>query len=340
MMQLRGPSESRRRTSYRYAALLALVLGSLPATAHAQQAAKTPMILYLLPGTVECKMQPPSEAFLQGFRDLGYVHGQSVIVDRRCYGTAAQARKLLDEFIVDRRADVIATGGPAAALLAKNATREIPIVCMSCGDPVDNGLVASLARPGGNVTGLASLSAELIGKRVEQLKEALPGVSRVAALLNPDNPGTRPTVKALEAIGRPHGLEIERVEFRNAGDFEKAFRSAVAKGAGAVLIQDDPHTFAGRIQIAELALKHRLAAVAGQLENAEAGALMAYGPDRVDIYRRAAAFVDKILKGTKPADLPIEQPTKFDLVINMKTAKKLGLAIPPSLLLRADRVIE
>ena len=158
--------------------------------------------------------------------------------------------------------------------------------------------------------------------------------------MNPDNPGTRPTLKALDKTGRTLHIEFQRVEFRNVGELEKAFRSAATGGASAVLVQDDPHAFAGRIQIAEFALRHRLPTVAGVPEHAEAGALIAYGPSRIDLYRRAATFVDKILKGAKPGDLPIEQPTKYDLIINLKTAKAIGLTMPPSLLLQADRVIE
>ena len=244
-------------------------------------------------------------------------------------------RNVLREF-VNRKVDVIFVGAPAMALAARAATGEIPIVCGSCGDPLENGLVANLARPGGNITGLASQSAELIGKRVELLREAVPRVTRVAALLNPDNPGTRATLKALDEAGRALGIQIHRVEFRNVGELDKAFRSAATGGATAVLVQDDPHALAGRIQIAEFALRHRLPAVAGVPEYAEAGALIAYGPSRIDLYRRAAAFVDKILKGAKPGELPIEQPTKYDLIINLKTAKAIGLTIPQSVLQRAD----
>jgi len=213
-------------------------------------------------------------------------------------------------------------------------------VCGSCGDPVDNGLVTSLARPGGNVTGLASLSAELIAKRVELLKETLPELSRVAVLLYPGNPGTRLTLTALDAAGGTLGIKAHRLEVRSAGDFEKVFQLAAGAGAGAVLVPDDPLSVNERTRIAELALKHRLPAVAGHPQIAEAGVMMAYGPNRTDLYRRAASYVDRIFKGAKPADLPVEQPTKFELVINLKTAKALGLTIPQSLLVRADAIIQ
>jgi len=321
------------------AVTLALLLSGPLLVAEVQPAGKVPRVGYVLAGPPQCKLAPRDEAFYQGLRDLGYIPGQNITVDRRCFSTGDEMRKVLSEF-VDRKVDVIFGGAPAPALAARTATRDIPIVCGSCGDPLENGLVASLARPGGNVTGLASQSAELIGKRVELLREAVPGVSRVAALLNPDNPGTRPTLKALDAAGRALGVEIQRVEFRNVGDFDKAFRSAATGGAGAVLVQEDPYALAARMQIAEFAVRHRLPVVVGQPESAEAGALMAYGPSRIDLYRRAAAFVDKILKGANPSDLPIEQPTKYELVINLKTAKAIGLTMPPLLLLRADRVIQ
>jgi putative tryptophan/tyrosine transport system substrate-binding protein len=322
----------------RTVALVVFLFGPL-LVAEAQPAGGVPTVGYLLPGPPQCKLAPRDEAFYQGLRDLGHIPGQNITVHRRCFRTADEMRTVLREF-VSRKVDVIFVGAPALALAARVATGEIPIVCGSCGDPLENGLVASLARPGGNVTGLASQSAELIGKRVELLKEAVPRVSRVVALLNPDNPGTRTTLEALDEAGRALGIQIQRVEFRNVGELDGAFRSAATAGATAVLVQDDPHALAGRIQIAEFALRKRLPAVAGVPEYAEAGGLIAYGPNRIDLYRRAATFVDKILKGAKPGDLPIEQPTKYDLIINLKTAKAIGLTIPQPMLQRADRVIQ
>jgi putative ABC transport system substrate-binding protein len=324
-----------RRTFIMTAAGLLVV----PLAAQAQPAGNVPTVGYLLPGPSTCPFTSRGEAFYQGLRDLGYVASQSITVDRKCFSTGDEMRKVLSAF-VDRKVDVIFVGAPALALAARNATKEIPIVCGSCGDPLENGLVASLARPGGNVTGMASQSAELIGKRVQLIREAFPKIARLAALLNPDNPGTRPTLKALDEAGRALGIEIQRVEFRNAGDIDKAFRSAAMGGATALLVQEDPQALVARIQIAEFALRHRLPSIAGVPEAAEAGVLIAYGPSRVELYRRAAVFVDKILKGAKPADLPVEQPTKFELVINLKTAKALGLTIPPSLLVRADELIQ
>jgi ABC-type uncharacterized transport system substrate-binding protein len=321
------------------AVALALSLVLAPLVAEAQPAKNVPTIGYLLTGPPSCKLAPRDEAFYRGLRDLGHIDGQNITVDRRCFRTGEEMRAVLREF-VNRRVDLIFVGAPALALAARAATSEIPIVCGSCGDPIENGLVASLARPGANITGLASQSAELIGKRVELLTEAVPRVSRVVALINPDNPGTSPTLKALEDASRALGIQIQRVEFRNVGDIDHAFRSAATGGATAVLVQEDPHALAARAQIAAFALKYRLPAIAGVPELAEAGTLIAYGPNRIDLYRRAATFVDKILKGANPGDLPVEQPTKFDLVINLKTAKALGLTIPQAFLERADQVIE
>jgi putative ABC transport system substrate-binding protein len=264
--------------------------------------------------------------------------------DKPCCSTFARTRhatscKALDE-LVARKVDVIFVGQPFLALAAKQVTRDIPIVCGSCGDPTENGLAASLARPGGNVTGLASLSAELIGKRMELMKELLPGVSRMAVFVFPTNPGTRATSKVLETAGPSLNLELQRIEIRGSGDFEGAFRSAARAGAGAVLLQDDPLLRSRGSRIAELALKHRLPVSAGVAELAESGALMVYGPDRVDLYRRAAGFVDKILKGAKPGELPFEQAARFNLILNLRTARALGVTVPHPFLLRADRIIE
>lgn len=287
----------------------------------------------------EPEASPFRDAFMRGLRELGHVPGHSIIVDVCRWTSEARLRQCLSEF-VRSKPDVIFVGPPFAAVAAKQATRDIPIVCGSCGDPVENGLASSLARPGGAVTGIASLSAELIGKRVELLKELLPGVSRIAVFLFPANPGTRPTLRALDAAGRTLGIEIHRIEIRGAGDLDTSFRAAATGGAGAVVLQDDPLLRTVRAQIAELGLKYRLPVSSGVLEVVEAGGLIAYGPDRVDMFRRASGFVDKILKGAKPAELPFEQVTKLELVVNLKTAKALGLAIPNPFLLRVDRVIE
>jgi putative ABC transport system substrate-binding protein len=317
---------------------LALVLFASLVPADAQSAAKAPKVGYL-GALAEPEASPFRDAFVRGLHDFGYVPGQNIIVVVRRWTTDGELRQFLREF-VQLKVDVIFVVPPVAATAAKQATKDIPIVCGSCGDPVENGLAASLARPGGNVTGLASLSAELIGKRVELLKEVLPGVSRVAVFLYPTNPGTRATLRALDAAGRALDIEMQRVEIRGAGDFENAFRSAATGGARAVVLQDDPLNRPARPHIEELALKHRLPLSTGIPDSVGTGTLMAYGPDRVDMSRRAAGFVDKILRGAKPADLPFEQAAKLDLVVNLKTAKALGLTIPQAFLLRVNRVIE
>jgi len=325
----------RHRASTNALALVLVLLASL-VSADAQQPGKVPKVGLPNEERFESRFR---DGFVRGLRDLGYVPGQSIVVDVRGYATDNQLRQALKE-LVELKVDVIFVGPPFAAMAAKQATRDIPIVCGTCGDPVENGLAASLARPGGNVTGLASLSAELIAKRVELMKELLPGVSRVTVFVFPANPGTPATLRALDAAGRTLGIEMQRVEIRGTGDFANAFRSAATAGAGAVVVQDDPLTRSAGAQIAELALKHRLPLSTGIAEVAESGALIAYGPDRVDLFRRAAGFVDKILKGTKPKDLPFEQATKLDLVLNLRTAKALGVIIPQSFSLRVDRFIE
>lgn len=326
-----------RATTLIFSAVLALILGATGPTA-AQTPGRVPTIGYVgLP-------HEPGEARLQdgfslGLRQLGYVPGQSIAIDIRTYTTGAELDAVIREFAA-RKVDVIFVGQPFVAAAAKRVTKDIPIVCGSCGDPTQNGLAESLARPGGNVTGLASLSAELVGKRLALMKELLPGTSRLAVFVFPANPGTRATLQVLDAVGPSLGLDLQRFEIRGARDFEGAFRSASKKGAGAVVLQDDPMLRSVSSQLADLALKHQLPMSAGVSEVAEAGALIAYGPERVDLYRRAAGFVDKILKGAKPAELPFEQASKFTLVLNLRTAKALNITVPPSLLVRADRVIE
>jgi putative ABC transport system substrate-binding protein len=315
---------------------LALLVPLLPA--HSQPARKLPTIGYV--GLPHEPSEPRwQDGFVRGLHELGWVPGQTIAVEIRSYTTSDQLQQVLRE-LVRQKVDVIFVGQPFLALAAKRATRDIPVVCGSCGDPTENGLAVSLASPGGNVTGLASLSAELIGKRLELMKELFPGVSRHAVFVFPANPGTRATLRALDSAGRTLGVQIQRVEIRGPGDFEEAFRAAARGGAGTVVLQDDPLLRSAGARVAELALKHRLPLSTGVLEVVEAGALMAYGPDRIDLYRRAAGFVDRILRGARPAELPFEQATKLDLVLNLGTARSLGVTIPQSLVLRADRVIE
>ena len=325
------------RSSVGVAVALAVLGLVLPAAAQAPP--RVPSIGFIVQGPAGCAATSREEAFVQALRDLGYAPGQNVVIDRRCYANTEEIPAVM-RAIVARPVDIIIAGAPVQASAARQTTKTIPIVCASCGDPVANGLVVSLARPARNVTGLASLSAELIGKRVALLKELLPGISRVAAFIYPSNPGTPLTVPALEEASRATGLKLHLVKIHATNEYDGAFRSAAAAGAGAVLLQDDPLGFSGRAQIAALGLQYRLPVSTGIIETAEAGGLMAYGPNRVEMYRRAAVFADKLLKGAQAGDLPFEQASKIDLVINVKTAKALGVTIPPSVLLRADRVIE
>lgn len=317
---------------------LLIVLASSAPPSEAQPAGKAPRVGYV--GLVKDPAESRRlEAFTGGLRDLGYTPGQTIVVEVKEYTTPDQLRQAVRD-LVQAKIDIIMVGPPVAAAAARQATRDIPIVCGTCGHPVVNGLATSLARPGGNVTGLASLSAELIGKRVEQMKELLPAVSRLAVLLYPTNPGTPATISALETTSRTLRIDLPRVKVRGLGDFESAFRAAAASGARGLVIQDDPLTRAAATRIAQLQLTHRLPVSAGIVEVAEAGALIGYGPDRGDMYRRAAGFVDRILKGTNPADIPFEQPTKFTMILNTKTARALALTVPQAILVRADRVIE
>ena len=321
---------------------MALVSGGLlaaPFAAHAQQPGKVARIGVLeqggLPGP-----NPVYEAFRQGLRDLGYVEGQNTVIEYRyAEGKAERLPDLVAE-LLRLKVDVIVAGGTPAPLAAKQATRTIPIVMTSAGDPVGTGLVASLARPGGNVTGLSLFSADLTGKRLQLLKEILPGLSRVAVLWNAANPIAVLIMRETEAAARTLGVQLQSLEVRGPDDLENVLPTAMNRGAGALFVVDDPLVFSFRMRIADFAVRNRLPATAIFREFAEAGGLMTFGANLVDLSRRAAMYVDKIPKGTRPADLPVEQPTKLDLIINLKTAKALGLTIPPSLLQRADQVIE
>jgi len=234
--------------------------------------------------------------------------------------------------------DVLVTTSTPAAIAAKNSTRTIPIIFLGVSDPVTAGLIDSLARPGGNLTGFTSIAAVLAGKRLELLKETIPKLSRVAVLWNPQDPGSRLNWKESQLPARELGLQLHSVEVSRIGEYEGAFKEAVKVRSGALAVS--PLTFANPTRLAELAIKHRLPAISTQPSFVANGGLMSYGPDQADTFRRAAVFVDKILKGTKSADLPVEQPTKFELVINLKTAKALGLTIPPVMMMRAEKVIK
>ena len=323
--------------------LLTALVGALaePFAAEAQQAAQIARIGWL--GINRAASPHLSEAFRQGLRDLGYVEGRNVMIEYRDAEGKLERLPVLAAELVALKVDVIVAGPTPATLAAKQATRTIPIVFASGGDPVTDGLVTSLARPGGNVTGLSGLSPELAGKWLEQLKLAVPEVSRVAALWQPGGVGERTEKdmrKGAEVAARALGVRLHFVEARGPEDFDRAFSEMTRARAGALTVLASPMLFSERRRLVDLAAKNRLPAVYPLREYVDAGGLMSYGANAADLDRRVATYVNRILKGTKPGDLPIEQPTKFELIINLRTAKVLGLTLPPSLLQRADQVIE
>src|SRR6266498_4107066 len=278
------------------------------------------------------------EGFRQGLRDLGWVEGQNIVVEYRWAEGRFDRLPGLAEELVRLKVDVIVAPTSIYAAAAKRATSTIPIVFASHADPIRSGHVASLARPGGNITGLTVMMSETSAKSLELLKEAIPGLSRVAVLWDPATPSHRPALNAVEVMGRALGLRLQPLAVPGATEFDNAFSAMVQERAGGVLVLSTPLFIGGARRLAELAMKHKLPTMFGPREHVEAGGLLSYSPDRADLYRRAAIYVDKILRGAKPADLPVEQATKFELVINMKTAKALGLTIPQSLLVRADEI--
>jgi putative ABC transport system substrate-binding protein len=273
-------------------------------------------------------------------RELGYVEGKNIVIeDRYAEGNPDRLSELAAE-LVRARVEVIVTGGPTATRSGKEATVVIPVVMVNVGDPVGLGFVASLARPGGNVTGLSTVGLPLSGKRLELLKETIPKVSRVAILWNVTNPGSAEGLKETEVAAPPLGLKIQPLELRSPDDFDNVFVAATEGRAGALMILGNPVAFSHRRRLVDLAAKSRLPAMYYASEFTEAGGLMSYAPNITEQFHRAATYVDKILKGAKPADLPVEQPTKFEFIINLKAAKQIGLTIPPNVLARADRVIK
>jgi putative tryptophan/tyrosine transport system substrate-binding protein len=320
-------------------ALLAVFLFAAPLVAEAQAPAKVPRIGFLS-GRSPTDNVHNLESFRQGLRELGYVEGQNIAIEYRFAENRPERLPALATELVRLKVDVIVTAGPPAPQVAKQATRTIPIVFAVGNDPVADGLVTSIARPGGNITGLAAIAAEVVGKQLELLKEVAPKVSRVAVLQNPNHRGHPAVLREAEAPARALGVKLQIVQASNPSEIDAAFASMRSQSAGGVLVLRDGLFLAQRTQIAVLAAKSRLPAVYGLREHAEAGGLMAYGASVPVMYRRAAHYVDKILKGANAAGLPVEQPTKFELVINLKTAKALGLTIPPSLLQRADEVLQ
>ncbi|MGH7827482.1 MAG: ABC transporter substrate-binding protein [Candidatus Binatia bacterium] len=317
-------------------AILCAMLFALCAAAQAQPPAKIPRVGLLRPGSPP---DPYVDAFRQGLRDLGYIEGQSVAIEYRWLeGRSARLPALAAE-LVHLKVDVIVTQGEVMTRPVKKATNTIPIVMATSGDPVGAGLISSLARPAGNITGLSSVSADISGKRLQLLKEAIPTVSRVAMLYNPTIVSAVLEVKGAQIVAPPLGMTVQPLEMRTPADLRPAFDAMTRERADALLVQGDPFTMTQRSRILDLATKRRLPVISVFGDFVNAGGLMSYGPNRLDMFRRAAIYVDKILKGAKPADLPVEQPTKFEFVINLKAAKQIGLTIPANVLARADRVI-
>jgi putative tryptophan/tyrosine transport system substrate-binding protein len=321
------------------AVILTLALLAAPLAIGAQGPGKVPRIGYVF-ARVSSADQRLWDAARQGLRELGYVEGQNITLEVRwAEGRTDRLPELVAE-LVRSKVDVLVVATTPAALAAKNATRTIPVVFVAVGEAVESGLVANLARPGGNLTGLTLLNAEISGKRLELLKESLPRISRVAVLTNPGNPihtvFWRQTLTAAKTLG----LKLQPIQVRASEDFEEAFQAATSGRADALLAFDDSLTVGYRTRLVALAAKHRLPTMYGLREFPDAGGLVSYGPNFPDQYRRTGTYVDRILKGARPADLPVEQPTKFELVINLKTAKALALTIPPSVLARADEIIQ
>jgi len=321
-----------------FAVALCTVLFALCVSAHAQQPTKIPRIGLLFTATPSAAAAR-IEAFRQGLRELGYVEGKNILIEQRyAEGQLNHMNELAAE-LVRLKVDVIVTIGPAATRPAKEATTAIPIVMGVDDDPVGNGFVASLARPGGNITGLASLAPEIGGKQLELLKEIVPRLSRVAVLGTSTQPGNAQSLREAEVAAQALAVKLQYLDVLSPKDIEPVFRTASNGRAEAVLVVRASVFFSHRKQIVDLAAKRQLPAMYYTTEYVEEGGLMTYGVSITDLFRRAATYVDKILKGAKPAELPIEQPTKFELVINLKTAKRIGLTISPNVLARADRVI-
>jgi len=316
------------------------MLFALCSQAEAQQPKKLPRIGYL---TVASRTGSAhlTQALLQGLHELGYVEGQNIVIEYRWADGNFERLPELAADLVRLKVDVIVTAVTQASLAAKNATGTIPIVMVAVANPVDSGLIASLARPGANISGTSVMNDEVVGKQLELLKEILPKISRVAAMWNPANPVFQKLqLRAVEATARTFNISLQKVEARDEDEIERAFKAIVKERTRALHVLPDPVFTTHRGRIADLAIKYRLPTVSGTIESAAAGMLMSYGPNFPESYRRAATYVDKILKGAKPADMPVERSTKFELVVNLKTAKQIGVAVPQKVLVKADKVIK
>jgi putative ABC transport system substrate-binding protein len=332
---------NRRKTMKRKIVIWSLitVLLATVSSADAQQTGKVPRIGFLGNSTaaLEANLVEP---FRQGLRDLGYVEGKTLFIDYRwAEGKYERFPALIDELIA-LKIDVIVTAGTPASLAVKKATTTIPLVMLAVGDPVGTGLITSLAHPGGNITGLTAIASDLEGKRLELLSEVIPKLSYVAVLWNPASPFQVVSEKELQAAAQVMRMKVLSLGVQAEEQFDNAFATILKERPGALLVLADRLFLHNRARIMDFATKHRLPGVYAYLELVEAGGLISYGPSYADMHRRAATYVDKILKGRKPADLPVEQPMKFELVINLKAAKQIGVTIPPNVLVRADKVIK
>jgi ABC-type uncharacterized transport system substrate-binding protein len=317
---------------------LCAMLSALTVGAHAQQPTKIPRIGFQFDSPLSA-LAARVEGFRQGLRELGYVESKNIIIEWRSAEGKPERRNEIAADWARLKVDIIVTGGPTTTRAAKEATSTIPIVMAFDNDPVGNGFVASLARPGGNITGLSTLAPEISGKQLELLKEVVPRLSRVAVLGSSTTPGNAQSLKEAELAARALAVQLQYLDVRDPKDIETAFRAASKGRADSVLVLTSPVINPYRTEIATLAVKNRLPAIYSTPEFVEDGGLMSYAVSLNDLYRRAATYVDKILKGAKPADLPVEQPKKFEFIINLKAAKQIGLTIPPNVLARADRVI-
>lgn len=317
----------------------ALALGFFNVLSGCEGKAKVPKIGFLAVGTRENRAFL-IDGLLEGLRERGYVEGQNILIEYRFAEGRNDRLPALATELVDLKVKLIVASGSPASFAARQATRTIPIVMGSlAANPIETGLIVSLARPGGNITGMTEMASELTGKRLQMVKQIVPGLSRVAVFWNPPNPAYGPVLRELEASARAMSLEVQRLEVRVPEDFEGALETATRQKAGALFVPGDPLVTNRPKMVADLALKYRLPTITDFRELPEAGGLLSFGPDLVDSYRRAATHVDKILKGANPADLPMEQPTKFDLYVNLNTARALGVTVPEPILLQATKVI-
>jgi ABC-type uncharacterized transport system substrate-binding protein len=339
-MQLANRISHSIKSIYDRRLLIAALLVALSASAQAQQLTKSPRIGFLSTNSRE-SMSIRTEAFLSGLRALGYVDGKNIRIEYRYAAGKLDRLPTLAAELVGLNLDlIVAAGGNATASASKQASSKIPIVVTNVLDPVGSGLISSLARPGGNLTGLSGVSEDLAGKRLELIKETFPKVSPIAVLLDPEDQSKIVELKQVQAAAKVLEVNLQAIEVRSSGDFPSAFKAATKERAGAFLVLQSAVTNTGRKAIVELATKNRLPTMWAESGLMDAGGLMSYGPNYADLFRRAATYVDKILKGAKPADLPVEQPTKFEFIINLKAAKQIGLTIPPNVLARADKVIK